>query len=254
MRTAQPLFVADRPLRRIHLLPLLLLILTALAGIPVAQPVFAQADAAKAPAKVAKKSAAHNRKHGKPTAAVEPQKATAAQPAPVLEAPKPDWPANNKPSPAAITWNASGLRIEASNSSVQQILKEVATLTGATVEGIDQDQRVFGVYGPGPAREVLGRLFDGSGYNMLLIGDQGQGTPRQILLTSRDGKSAVKAPKGSSEDEEDDVEQDDQQQEQPPQPPQPPLVRTFSPQGPGGNGPHTPQQMLQEMQQRQQQQ
>ncbi len=48
-----------------------------------------------------------------------------------------------------------------------------------------QDQRIFGAYGPGPARDVLSQLLDGSGYNVLMIGDQGQGTPRRIVLSAR---------------------------------------------------------------------
>ncbi len=44
--------------------------------------------------------------------------------------PMPDWPVNDKPSPASVVWDASGLRINASNSSLQQILNEVSTETG----------------------------------------------------------------------------------------------------------------------------
>jgi hypothetical protein len=253
MRTDQPLeialSIAEQPLGRIRQLPLVLLTLTVLAVVPVARPALAQADAAKTTAPVAKKPALHAHKHAKP--AVATPTATAKPPAPVVqEPPKPDWPVNSKPNPAAISWDASGLRIQASNSSLEQILKEVTTLTGATVEGLGQDERVFGVYGPGPAREVLARLFYGSSYNILLIGDQGQGTPRQILLTSRDGKAVAKAPNGGAqEDDADDVEQDDQPQEPQPPPQQPP-VRPINPLPPDQNGgPHSPQQAIQQRQQ-----
>ena len=33
------------------------------------------------------------------------------------------------------------------------------------------DQRVFGTYGRGPARDVIAQLLDGSGYDVLMIGD-----------------------------------------------------------------------------------
>ena len=89
-----------------------------------------------------------------------------------------------------MVWDSHGLLIVASNSSLAQILKEVSTETGAKVEGMGQDQRVFGTYGPGPARDVLSQLLDGSGYNVLMVGDQGQGTPRRIVLSIRPGGGA----------------------------------------------------------------
>ena len=98
--------------------------------------------------------------------------------------PAPDWPVNDRPGPATVVWNSQGLRIEASNSSLAGILKEVATETGAKVEGMSADQRIFGTYGPGPARDVLAQLLEGSGYNLLLAGDEGQGTPREIILST----------------------------------------------------------------------
>jgi hypothetical protein len=63
----------------------------------------------------------------------------------------------------------------ATNSSLQQILSDVSTATGVKVEGTPGDQRVYGSYGPAPARDVLSQLLDGSGYNVLMIGDQGEG-------------------------------------------------------------------------------
>jgi hypothetical protein len=84
-----------------------------------------------------------------------------------------------------VVWDSHGLHVEASNSSLEQILKDVSTATGAKLEGFSADQRVFGSYGPGTAREVLSQLLDGSGYNVVLIGDQGEGTPREIVLSSK---------------------------------------------------------------------
>jgi hypothetical protein len=154
------------------------------------------------------------------------------------------WPANEKPVVAAITWDSHGLYINASNSSLHQILKDVGTVTGATVEGLDADERIFGVYGPGKARDVLSQLLHGTSYNVLMIGDQGEGTPRDIVLSSRHagatGTTVAANPTPASDD---DTDADDQPQQQPP----PPNRAGF---GPGGQ--RTPQQ-LQELQQRQQQ-
>ena len=60
-----------------------------------------------------------------------------------------------------MVWDSQGLKIDASNSSLAQILKDVATATGARWQGLEQDQRIFGSYGPGPARDVLTQLLDG---------------------------------------------------------------------------------------------
>lgn len=183
--------------------------------------------------------------HAKAHPAAKPE-----QPAPTAAAlptapPAPRWPANDKPNAAEIVWDASGLRIEASNASLQQILKQVSMLTGAKVEGMNNDERVFGAYGPGLARDVVSQLLQGSNYNVLMIGDQGQGAPRQIVLSSRStGPAASAAPANQNNgDDDSDSDVDDQ-----PQPPIPPGRTNFGPGGP----PHTPQEMLQQMQQRQQ--
>jgi hypothetical protein len=231
----QPFSTACTLVRRRLLWAISVLVLTLLGAVPVAgaasRPVGPDAphpaqDATPAPKP---KSTIHARKRAaakQAKASTTPSVALASTPPAAPAAPKPpDWPVNDKPTPATITWNASGLRIVAANASLKQILYEVSTLTGLTVDGLGSDERVFGVYGPGPARDVLSRLFDGSVYNMMLIGDQGQGTPRQIILTPRDGKSVAAAPANHSDDDtEDDVEQPDDQQQQPQQM-HPPSVR-----------------------------
>lgn len=176
----------------------------------------------------------------------------AAQTAPALAAdttPKPpDWPANDHPAEATVVWNSHGLRIDAANSSLLQILKDVAAATGAKVEGMGADQRIFGAYGPGPAREVLSQLLDGSGYNVLMIGDRGQGTPRQIVLSAQPKGPAPPATNNPNLGSNDNADADEPAPE--PQPTQPPNIRNgFNP----GMPPRTPQQIMQEMQQRQQQ-
>ena len=121
------------------------------------------------------------------------KKPTAAEPALRLPrnqlappAPKPpNWPANDPPGPASVVWDSHGLAVAATNSSLAQILKEVSVDTGVKIEGFSRDERIFGTYGPGPARDVLSQLLDGTNYDVLMIGDQGQGTPRQVVLTLR---------------------------------------------------------------------
>jgi hypothetical protein len=217
----------------------------------------AQMLSAQTPAAAASSAPAHRavHRHKRPVAAKAKSSTSPAAPALAVPAAPavPLWPANEKPAKAAVTWDSQGLRIDAANSSLAQILEDVATATGAKVEGFDTDERIFGVYGPGPARDVLSQLLQGAGYNVILIGDQGQGTPREILLSSSHAgaaASAANAAPASAGDEEADPEE--QPQPAPPPIPQPvpqPVRPGF---GPGGQ-PRTPQQIQQEMQQRQQQ-
>jgi hypothetical protein len=155
----------------------------------------------------------------------------------------PHWPANSSPSPATVTWDSHGLRIDADNSSLAQILNDISTTTGATVEGFADDQRVFGSFGPGQARDVLSQLLQGSGYNILMVGDQGAGTPRQILLSrgNQTARGALAPASGSAASADDDDADNDEPSPQP------------EPQRPLGLPVRNPQQIQQEMQQRQQQ-
>ncbi len=158
------------------------------------------------------------------------------QPAPVKPAAPepPHWPANDKPANASVTWDSHGLRIAAENSSLQQILRDVSAETGTKIEGLAADQRVFGAYGPGQARDVISQLLEGSGYNVMMIGDQGQGTPRQIVLTSRGGANpqpAANPNPAATGDEDSDV--DEQPQPQPGIPP--PFRPGFAPGAPPRN-------------------
>ena len=174
--------------------------------------------------------------------------AAQAAPAPTLApapvpADLPRWPKDAAPAPAAVQWDSHGLRISAKNSSLKQILTEVASRIGAKVEGIGADERVFGEYGPGPAKEVLGALLEGSAYNVMLIGDQGQGTPREIVLSARSASSGTKARgaqpqqplQNSADDEADSSPIEDTPVQQPPLP-RPPM----NPQNPNPQPPQNP--------------
>jgi hypothetical protein len=158
----------------------------------------------------------------------------------------PKWPVNDPAGQASVVWDSHGLKIDAANSSLQGILNEVSLETGVKVEGLTTDQRVFGEYGPGQARDVLSQLLQGSGYNVIMIGDQGQGTPRQVLLSTRQATIAQAAPRYTPPSSSDD---DVEPQEEQPAAQEPPATR---PPFPPGTPPRSPQQF--EQQQRQQQQ
>ncbi|WP_263359357.1 hypothetical protein [Acidicapsa ligni] len=167
--------------------------------------------------------------------------------------PPPNWPANNQPQPAAVGWDGRVLSVTATNSSLLQILRDISTATGVQMDGMSKDQRVFGNYGPAPARDVLEKLLDGSGYNVIMIGDKGQGEPRELVLTAKGNlpagnPSQAQAPQQGNDEE---APEDPEPPEQPGD--QPPNRRPFTtpPQQPGSG--RTPQQVMEEMQQRQQQ-
>jgi len=154
--------------------------------------------------------------HARPSAAHPADIQIAAPPAAPPEPEIPKWPVNEKADPASVVWDSHGLKIDATNSSLEQILNDVSAETGAKVEGLDSDQRIFGTFGPGTTREVLRQLLEGSGYNFLMIGDQGQGTPREIVLSARSAAGAnPQGAKPSSQNEDDEVDEQPQFPQQP---------------------------------------
>jgi hypothetical protein len=184
-------------------------------------------QAGQTPAAVPASSSAPKPAHAKRKAKAAPATAekvnVAVVAAPVVppEPPAPHWPVNDPPTPATVTWNSQGLKVAAENASLAQILQDVATVTGTSVEGFEEDRRIYGAFGPGQARDVLSQLMQDSGYNVLMIGDLGQGAPRQLVLTLRkNGKIEKSSEKAAASDD------DDDDQPAPPQSnPQPPPNR-----------------------------
>jgi len=197
----------------------------------------AQTNSSPAPAAPAHKSV---HPHKKPVAAV-PAPQPAPPPAPVVP-PPPNWPANDLPGAASVVFDSRGLLIVASNSSLAQILRDVSTDTGAKVEGMGADERIFGTYGPGSARDVLSELLDGSGYNVLMVGDRGQGTPRRIVLSPQAGGAMQSTAKNTAPTpSNDDTDADQQAPDPEPEQEQPPPNSTAPP-----VPVRTPQQMIEE--------
>jgi hypothetical protein len=184
-----------------------------------------------------------------PGASSSPSAAPAALTAPSLL----DKPAQ----PATVTLSGRSLSVSADNSSLTDILHQLSVSSGMTIDGLDKDSRVFGTYGPGNPRDILGELLDGAGYNVMMVGYTTAGTPRQLVLTARSNAPAAQAqPNRFAEREEDQDDNEPLNNNPPPeeiQPRQPTDDAQPAPQNPPGN-PRTPQQLLQEMQQMRQQQ
>jgi hypothetical protein len=188
-----------------------------------------------------------------PSKTQSPQPGTA--PAPSTSPATPSSLLDHPPQPAKVTLGSGKLTVQADNSSLSEILRQISKASGMKVEGLQAtssgSQRVFGSYGPGAPREVLSELLDGAGYNVLMLGATSSGAPRQLALTLRPTGAA---PTGQSQpsnvvpndDSEGDVEPvpypDDQQQQNISPPPGNPEIR------------RTPQQMLQDLERQRQEQ
>ncbi len=190
-----------------------------------------------------------------PAAMPQPAAASTSQAAPVTPVVSTISLAPNslqdKPAQAArITLSGGSLSVEANNSSLSQILDQLASSTGMTVDGLDQkDQRVFGIYGPGNPREILSSLLDGAGYNFLMVGATEKGTPREIVLTARSN-----APLTTAQNNTPSAPEPEEEEPPPPMPMNTPAEDANSPAHmpppttPNGQQPRSPAEMIQEMQ------
>jgi len=99
----------------------------------------------------------------------------------------------NLPHRATVTYAAGLLDVRADNSSLNQILRQIARLTGMTITGGVTDQRVFGNYGPAEPSTILATLLDGTGSNMLLR-EGPNSTLAELILTPRNGGATPPNP------------------------------------------------------------
>ncbi len=92
---------------------------------------------------------------------------------------------------------ASGLlSINANNSSLNQILREISRQTGMKITGFVRDERVFGHYGPASPGVILETLIDGTSTNMLLRMTAAN-APEELVLTPRVGGATPPDPNAS---------------------------------------------------------
>jgi hypothetical protein len=156
--------------------------------------------------------------------------------------------------PAKVDLASGSLTIHADNSSLADILDRVKAGSGMAINGLGNDQRIFGSYGPGDPQDVLYALLDGTGYNVVMLGRTETGTPKELSLTPRGAGTGAGAG-GSHHSQQQQVAQDEDNddEQQLAQPIEPPGAPQPDP-PPQQNGVRTPQQMLQELQQMRQQQ
>jgi hypothetical protein len=91
------------------------------------------------------------------------------------------------PKPAVtVTFENGMLSIHSDRATLAQVLFEVHLRTHAEIaipSGAEQEE-VFADLGPGPARDILGSLLNGSPYNFIFVGSET--SLEQVILSRRD--------------------------------------------------------------------
>jgi hypothetical protein len=188
------------------------------------------------------------------------------QPPPPLpsgtQGPVPQVPLDAIPAVAPqVNYQDGLLTIVAPNSTLGDILRSVRKHTSADIDiPATANERVVTRLGPGPVRDVMAELLNGSHFNYILLGSPNNANSLvRVVLVAKTGPDnpppanaagnpaqpaeiAAETPEpetqeDSPDDNQDQTAADAEQQQQQPAPDQP--------------GVRTPQQMLQEMQQRQ---
>lgn len=104
---------------------------------------------------------------------------------------------------AQVEFSGGKLKVLADNSSLNQILTDVAGQIGMKITGSIPEERVFGIYGPADPSLIVTRLLAGSGSNILLREDARR-IPRELILTPRaDGPPPPSSGPGDQADTED---------------------------------------------------
>lgn len=170
--------------------------------------------------------------------------------------------------PPQVTYENRRLTIVAENSTLGDILRAVKAKTGASIDlPPNANSRVVGRFGPGPSRDVLATLLNGTLFNYVLLGTANDPTAvGKIILTPKPTGPEQQAvavnnpaqpyvqqnyyPNANVPDQSsDDVAPDsDNEAEQPP-----PTDESQQPgtQPNGQANPKTPEQLLQELQRQQ---
>jgi hypothetical protein len=205
-------------------------------------------------------------------------------------APPPPPPTLEQTPPTApnVTFTNGELTIDAPNSTLSQVLHAVQSLTGASVDmpGTAANDRVVAHLGPGEPRDVLNTLLNGSKFDYVILGVNGDpGGVQKIILTPRQAGGVTTAQNNQPAPQPVEEDPDEPVAENPyPEPGPPGFHRPGFPgrpgqfnansnngennnasddsqnsfTGPGGeaqqNGAKTPEQLMQELQQMQQQQ
>jgi hypothetical protein len=95
---------------------------------------------------------------------------------------------------AKVTYKGGLLTISAENVSLSDVLHEVSAKTGATIDfpNGSATEPVFTNIGPGPVRDVLATLLNGTKFNYVMLGSaNSSNTLEKIVLTQGDQTTEV---------------------------------------------------------------
>jgi hypothetical protein len=122
-----------------------------------------------------------------------PQPTPAASEATSNESGKPSPTASLAPVPL-VNYSNGILTINAHDETLRDVLDAVRSQTGASVN-LPQSgagDHVFGTFGPGPMRETLMALLDGSAFNYVMLASPSDSrVVRQLILTPRPGGTSA---------------------------------------------------------------
>jgi len=168
-----------------------------------------------------------------------------------------------------VHFSEGELSIVAHNSTLSDVLKEVREQTGAELDiPPNANERVVADLGPGPARQVLADLLNGTHFNYVMVGSTTDPSAiHSIVLTPRNGgpdttTAAANRPgipqRGFAQPPVTnvppaDVAGDDAAEDADAPEDQPDQADQQNPQNPAQQTPKTPEQLLQELQRQQQQ-
>jgi len=101
------------------------------------------------------------------------------------------------PVPPQVSFQNEQLTIVAPNSTLGDILRAVRKQTGAEIEIPAAPERVVTHLGPGPAREVMAELLNGSRFNYVLLGSAANDALlARVVLVAKTGGDSVNPPSG----------------------------------------------------------
>ena len=132
-----------------------------------------------------------------------PATPTAATP-PAIKPQIPPAAASEPAHRAQVGFTTGLLTVNADNSSLNQILRDISRLTGMKITGGVNDERVYGSYGPDDISTLLNTLLRGTGSNVLLVFDASQ-RAQELVLTPRGGGPTPPNPNASRGRDEDDL-------------------------------------------------
>jgi len=165
--------------------------------------------------------------------------------------------------PPQVRYSRGQLTIMAENSTLSDILRAVRTQTGAAIEvPPNATERVVAHLGPGPARDVLAALLNGTHFNYVMLGSPVHpDSVERLILTSKAGGEPDAAPPVPAAQNNNQFQVDEQGvqgvdiSEQPVDDPADNSASAETPQPqPNAQQVKTPEQLLRELQLQQQQQ